>query len=118
MYVHFTLLFLALRLIYFGCLNLIAYIKTNLSSFLELDAEVLKDVETLIQFKGVFVFTKEINEGAPLLTQIQPASLQVLKRLCGTLPQDTKHKMISKRLALVWMSDSAVPEIYIITNMT
>lgn len=53
--------------------------KTYLDSFLEFDAEVLKDTEALVQLKGVFVFTKEINESVPLLTQIQPASLQVLK---------------------------------------
>lgn len=54
--------------------------KTYLDSFLELDAEVLKDAEALVQLKGVLVFTKEIDESVPLFTQIQPASLQVLKR--------------------------------------
>ncbi len=56
--------------------------ETHLDSFLELDAEVLKDAEALIQLKGVFVFTKEVNEGVPLFTQIKPPSLQLLKRLC------------------------------------
>lgn len=54
------------------------FAKTDLHSFFELDAEVLKDAETLIQLKGVLVFTKEIDESASLFAQIQPASLQVL----------------------------------------
>ena len=55
------------------------YPETDLYSFLELDAEVLKDAEALVQLEGVLVLAKEIDESVPLFTQIQPASLQVLK---------------------------------------
>lgn len=58
------------------------FAKTDLHSFFELDAEVLKNAETLIQLKGVLVLTKEIDESASLFAQIQPASLQVLECLC------------------------------------
>jgi len=56
--------------------------QTDLNSFLELDAEVLKDAEALVQLERVLVFTKEIDESVSLLTQIQPASLQVLESPC------------------------------------
>lgn len=48
---------------------------TDLNSFVEFNAEVLKDSETLIQLEGLLVFTKEIYECIPLFAQVQPASL-------------------------------------------
>lgn len=48
---------------------------TDLYSFVEFNAEVLKDPETLIQLEGVLVFTKEIDESVALFSQFQPAPL-------------------------------------------
>lgn len=68
-------------------------IETNLDSFVELYAEVLKDAEALVQLKCVLVLTEEIDESVSLFTQLQPAPLQLLKRLCGTLGEQT-HAVI------------------------
>lgn len=51
------------------------FTQADLNSFLEFDAEVLKDPEALVQLERVLVFTKEIDESTSLFTQIQPASL-------------------------------------------
>lgn len=51
------------------------FTQADLNSFLEFDAEVLKDPEALVQLECVLVFTKEIDESTSLFTQIQPASL-------------------------------------------
>lgn len=67
--------------------------ETNLHSFVELDAEVLEDAEALVQLKRVLVLTEEIDESVSLFTQFQPAPLQLLKRLCGTLRGQT-HAVI------------------------
>lgn len=51
------------------------FTQADLNSFLEFDAEVLKDPEALVQLECVLVFAKEIDESTSLFTQIQPASL-------------------------------------------
>lgn len=70
-------------------------IETNPDGFVELYAEVLKDAEALVQLKCVLVLTEEIDESVSLFTQFQPVPLQLLKRLCGTL-RDQTHAVIHR----------------------
>jgi len=45
----------------------------------------LEDSEALIQFKGVFVFTEEVDKGIAFFTQVKPALFEVLQGMCRAL---------------------------------
>ena len=56
-----------------------------LDSTSELEAELVEDLEALVQGEGVSVFTEEVHQSVPLLLQLLPTAPHLTQRCSGAL---------------------------------